>query len=147
MFVFITKMIIRRMKTMKNKIPILILSTIVLGSCFSAFEDAKKCTEIVSSQGEKIYIKSLRWGVTDDYQATIITSDINKMNTRSDTTGSVHLSEPFLYNFKNDTLSLFFCEEKNYEIKENFKTIKIKYTVVEFNEFWKMKNKPGYMLP
>lgn len=126
---------------------IAILITVLFSSCFDTFVDSRRCKEIVSSKGEKVYIKSINWGVTDDKQATIITSDIERMKTRTDTTGAVHILDPFLYRFKNDTLTLVFSEEKTYEIKEKFKTIKVKYIIVEFSEFWRMKNELGYLLP
>ena len=135
------------MGTFKRMMPIVFLIMILLYSCLPTFEDTLRCKEIVSSKGEKIYIKSINWGVTGDYQATIVTSDIEKMKTRTDTIGSVHTLDPFLYRFKNDTLTLVFSEEKNYEIKEKFKTVKIKYTVVESSDFWKIKNEPEYLLP
>jgi len=55
--------------------------------------------------------------------------------------------EPFLYRFKNDTLTLVFSQWKTYEIKEKLKTIKVKYVNVEFSEFWRLKNESGYLLP
>jgi hypothetical protein len=135
------------METIKKKMLVVFLTIILFYSCLPTFEDTLRCKEIVSSKGEKIYVKSINWGATGDYQATIITCDIEKMKTRSDTTGSVNILAPFLYRFKDDTLTLVFSEEKNYEIKEKFKTVKIKYTVVESSDFWKMKNEPEYLLP
>jgi hypothetical protein len=135
------------MKKVIKRIPIIILFAVLFSSCFNALVDSSRCKEIVSSKGEKVYIKSINWGITDDKQATIITSNIKKLNTRTDTIGTVQILDPFLYRFKNDTLTLIFSEEKTYEIKEKFKTIKIKYIVVEFSEFWRMKNESGYLLP
>ena len=135
------------MKKVIKRMLLAILITVLFSSCFNTFVDSIKCKEIVSSKGEKVYIKSINWGVTDDKQATIITSDIEKMKTRTDTTGAAHILDPFLYRFKNDTLTLVFSEEKTYEIKEKFKTIKVKYIIVEFSEFWRMKNELGYLLP
>jgi len=136
-----------KIKKVIRKMPIVILITVLFSSCFNPFEDTLNCKEIVSSKGEKVYIKSINWGVTGDKQATIITSDIERMKTRTDTAGAVHILEPFLYRFKNDTLTLVFKVKKNYEIKEKFKTIKVKYVFVDFSEFWRMKNELGYMLP
>ena len=135
------------MKKVIKRMLLAILITVLFSSCFNTFVDSVRCKEIVSSKGEKVYIKSINWGVTDDKQATIITSDIEKMKTRTDTTGAAHILDPFLYRFKNDTLTLVFSEEKTYEIKEKFKTIKVKYAIVEFSEFWRMKNELGYLLP
>jgi len=135
------------MKKVIKRMLLAILITVLFSSCFNTFVDSVRCKEIVSSKGEKVYIKSINWGVTDDKQATIITSDIEKMKTRTDTTGAAHILDPFLYRFKNDTLTLVFSEEKTYEIKEKFKTIKVKYIIVEFSEFWRMKNELGYLLP
>ena len=127
--------------------PIGILIIMLFSSCFNSFEDTTRCKEIISTKGEKIYVKSINWGVTDDKQATIITSDIERMKTRTDTAGAVHILDPFLYRFKNDTLTLIFSEERNYKIREKFKTIKVKYVIVEFSEFWKIKNESDYLLP
>ena len=135
------------MKKVIKRMLLAILITVLFSSCFNTFVDSQRCKELVSSKGEKVYIKSINWGVTDDKQATIITSDIEKMKTRTDTTGAAHILDPFLYRFKNDTLTLVFSEEKTYEIKEKFKTIKVKYIIVEFSEFWRMKNELGYLLP
>ena len=135
------------MKIIISKIPIIILTMMLFNSCLPTFKDTVICKEIVSSKGEKVYVKSINWGVTGDYQATIITSKIERMKTRTDTIGAVHILEPFLYRFKNDTLSLVFSEEKTYEIKEKFKTINVKYIIVESSEFWRMKNELGYLLP
>ena len=135
------------MKKVIKRMLLAILITVLFSSCFNTFVDSVRCKEIVSSKGEKVYIKSINWGVTDDKQATIITSDIERMKTRTDTTGAVHILDPFLYRFKNDTLTLVFSEVKTYEIKEKFKTIKVKYIIVEFSEFWRMKNELGYLLP
>ena len=135
------------MKKVIKRILIIILLTVLFNSCFNTFIDSQRCKELVSSKGEKVYIKSINWGVTGDKQATIITSDIERMKTRTDTAGAVHILEPFLYRFKNDTLTLVFKVKKNYEIKEKFKTIKVKYVFVDFSEFWRMKNELGYMLP
>ena len=135
------------MKKVIKRMLLAILITVLFSSCFNTFVDSVRCKEIVSSKGEKVYIKSINWGVTDDKQATIITSDIERMKTRTDTTGAAHILDPFLYRFKNDTLTLVFSEEKTYEIKEKFKTIKVKYIIVEFSEFWRMKNELGYLLP
>ena len=92
-------------------------------------------------------MKSINWGVTGDHQVTIITHDIERMKIRTDTAGAVHILEPFLYQFKNDTLTLVFKIKNRYEIKEKLKTIKVKYVVVEFSEFWRLKNECGYLLP
>jgi hypothetical protein len=141
------KLNINKTRIIVKKISIIALLLILLGSCFPAFEDSVKCKELVSSRGEKIYVKSINWGVTGDKQVTIITSDIEKMKTRNDTAMSVHILEPFLYHFESDTLTLIFSENKTYEIKERFKSIKVKYTIVEFSKFWEMKNELGYSLP
>jgi len=135
------------MKKVIKRMLLAILITVLFSSCFNTFVDSVRCKEIVSSKGEKVYIKSINWGVTGDKQATIITSDIERMKTRTDTAGAVHILEPFLYRFKNDTLTLVFKVKKNYEIKEKFKTIKVKYVFVDFSEFWRMKNEQGYLLP
>ena len=135
------------MKIIKSHIFIIILAVIFFNSCFPNLDDTQNCKELVSSKGEKVYVKSINWGVTGDHQVTIITHDIERMKIRTDTAGAVHMLEPFLYRFKNDTLTLVFSQWKTYEIKEKLKTIKVKYVNVEFSEFWRLKNESGYLLP
>jgi hypothetical protein len=135
------------MKTSRSYLSILILAMVLLNSCFPNLEDTQNCKEIVSSKGEKVYVKSINWGMTGDHQVTIITHDIERMKIRTDTAGAVHMLEPFLYRFKNDTLTLVFSQWKTYEIKEKLKTINVKYVIVEFSEFWRLKNECGYLLP
>ncbi len=95
--------------------------------CASGLNDTFKSEVLTSSKGEKIYVNTLNWGVTDDHQITAISADKDKARERSDTVDVVKGLDPFVYAFKNDTLSLYFNGNINYKIKNEFKTIYIKY--------------------
>ena len=47
------------METIKRKMLVVFLTITLFYSCLPTFEDTLRCKEIVSSKGEKIYIKSL----------------------------------------------------------------------------------------
>jgi hypothetical protein len=122
----------------KCKITLLFLLFV---SCSSPIQDTFNSKELQSSKGEKIYINSLNWGITDDYQITAITSNKSKLKTRNDTTDIVKGLDPFIYSFKNDTLNLFFRNNISYELKEAFRTISIKYIVLSNEDFYKARLK------
>ena len=105
---------------------------IFLYNCSPVVEDFFESTELVSSKNEKIYINTVLWGVTSDYQATIISTDKNKLkNNRNDTIGTTRRFSPFIFNFKNDTLNLYFKEEITYKINEQFNTIHVNYIALD----------------
>lgn len=123
---------------MKKVITILLLAT--FSSCTPTFEDTFNSKELVSSKNEKIYINSLNWGVNDDYQMTIVSSNKNKIKNRLDTVGVIKGFEPFIYSFKNDTLTLIFDGAVSYSINEKFKTIGVKYIILNKQDFKKIRN-------
>jgi len=109
--------------------------------CENPLTDDYKCKTLTSSKGEKIYVKSINWGVTGDYQRSIITKSTKKLTVRTDTIGSIEGYEPFIYHFKNDTLTLFFYDYVTYRIKEKFKTISVNYLVLNDDEFLSIQDK------
>jgi hypothetical protein len=120
--------------------------------CSPMYEDTFNSREIVSSQGEKIYINSLNWGMTDDYQLSIVTSDPTKLTERSDSVGTIKGLEPFIYTFRNDTLEIFFKNRIRYKVTEKFKSIFIKYTLLSSKEYTKIRmrandNDEYYLVP
>ncbi len=94
--------------------------------------------ELVSSKGEKIYVNSLNWG---DNQISIISTNKNRLKNISDTNNVIRGLEPFVYNFKNDRLVLYFKDTVRYRIIETFKTIDVSYEVLDYNEYYEIKYK------
>jgi len=94
------------------------LIVITLNSCVDV-HDTFRSKRLVSSKGEKIYINTLNWGVTDDYQYTVISKDSNKLRERKDTIGGIKGLTPFVYKFSADTLTIFCPEGKQMVIKED----------------------------
>ena|ERR1044071_3868152 len=117
---------------MKNVGALILLISVV--RCSSTFEGTWYSSELISSRGERIYINSLNWGVTGDYQVSVITKDKKRLSDRSDTLGTVKGFEPFIYSFKNDTLQLFFDHSDYYRIDEKFNSITVIYRVVKGKE-------------
>jgi hypothetical protein len=106
--------------------------------CSLPFRDTFNSEILTSSKGEKIYINSLNWGVTDDYQMSAVTSNPGKLKDRGDSSSTVHGLEPFYYSFENDTLTLFFDGDITYNVSENFKTINLKYVALDIREYGKI---------
>lgn len=128
------------------------LILLVFLSCSPSVEDTFNSIELTSSKGEKIYINSLNWGVTDDYQITAISSRKDRVRERIDTLGVAKGLEPFFYSFDKDTLKLFFNNSVTYEIKENFKTIAVEYLVLNAKNYKDIRqkayeNKGYYSIP
>src|SRR5690606_41801913 len=98
-------------------------------------KDTFRSKILVSSKGEKLYINTLSWGVTDDNQYTIITKDAGRLKNRTDTVSAINGLSPFVYRFRGDTLSVFYLEWKEIDIKERFKSIKIDYNPLENREY------------
>jgi len=125
-----------------------ILILLTLFSCSSTTKDTFNSIELVSSKGEKIYINSLNWGVTDDNQITVISTNKERVKERTDTIDVVKGLEPFFYSFKNDSLKLFFSNEATYKLKEDFKTINVSYIVLSAEKYNKIRpkayNNDGY---
>ncbi|MBC7410093.1 MAG: hypothetical protein H7339_17045 [Arcicella sp.] len=114
---------------------------LVFLGCSSNVKDTFNSVELTSSKGEKLYVNSLNWGVTDDHQITAISSRKDRVRERTDTLGVAKGLEPFLYSFNNDTLRLFFNNSKTYEIKEKFKTITVKYLVLNAKNYKNLRQK------
>lgn len=114
---------------------------LMLLSCSSAVKDTFNSVELISSKGEKIYVNSLNWGVTDDNQITAISGNKEKVKDRADTLYVTKGLEPFIYNFKTDTLKLFFNKEINYKCNEIFRTISVSYIVLGTKEYNDIRQK------
>ncbi|PWG77985.1 hypothetical protein DDR33_24620 [Pararcticibacter amylolyticus] len=113
----------------------------VVMSCSSNLDDTFNSEVLVSSKLEKVYINTLNWGLTDDNQLSAISSNVDKLRKRSDTLGTVKGLEPFIYTFKTDTLSLYFDGEITYQVQDHFKTIHIKYIVLNKKEYRELRTK------
>ena len=110
-------------------------------SCSSTIKDTFNSVELISSKGEKIYINSLNWGITDDNQITAISSNKERVKDRADTLDVAKGLEPFFYSFKNDSLKLFFNNEVTYKLKEHFKTINVSYIALRTKDYNKIRQK------
>lgn len=117
-------------------------------ACSPLREDTFNSREIISSRGEKIYINSLNWGVTDDHQISIVTRSPNKLRERNDSVGAVKGLDPFIYTFRNDTLELFFTDKITLRVKEKFNSVFVKYTLLNPKDYsmikMKSNNNDGY---
>lgn len=120
----------------------------ICADCSAPVQGTFISEELTSSKGEKVYINSLNWGMTDDYQMSLVTHDSKKLTSRSDSVGTVSGLEPFIYSFKNDTLRLFFDRRVTYTSMEKFKTIVIEYVPVDRDDFQAIRakayNNDGY---
>lgn len=96
---------------------------------------------LISSKGEKIFVNSINWGVTGDYQLSVISKDSLRLKDRNDTIGTVQGIKPFIYEFKNDTLTLYFFNRVSYELQDKLNTIEIVYKVVSDSEYSKLSQK------
>lgn len=110
-------------------------------SCSPAVDGTFNSIELISSKGEKIYVNSLNWGVTDDYQNTAISTNKDKVKQRADTIGTVKGIEPFFYSFNNDSLILIFNDKVSYKLKESFKTINVGYKVLNDKAYRSVRQK------
>lgn len=126
--------------------------TCLISCCTLQMEDTFNSRELISSKGERIYINSINWGVTDDHQLTLISKDKEKIRNRRDTNSAVKGLEPFIYTFKNDTLTLFFNKKITYNVDEHFNTIVIIYSALSpeyYSEIRKLaiENSKYYIVP
>lgn len=96
---------------------------------------------LVSSKGEEIFINTINWGVTDDYQLSVISKDSLKLKERKNTIGSVEGLDPFIYYFENDTLTVLFYDKINYKISDSFNTITVLYQTVSSSEYLALQEK------
>jgi len=110
-------------------------------SCSTAINDTFNSEELVSSKGEKIYVNTLNWGITGDYQISAISANKDKIRDPLDTLGTVKGLEPFFYSFKNDTLSLYFNHTIRYRLQDNFKTIHVNYIVLDSEMYQEARTK------
>jgi hypothetical protein len=55
---------------------------------------------LISSKGEKIFVNSINWGVTGDYQLSVISKDSLRLKDRNDTIGTIKGIKPFIMNLK-----------------------------------------------
>jgi hypothetical protein len=136
---------------MKFKFSIIILSLALFGSCNSNLEGTLNHEELTSSKGEKIYINSLNWGVTDDSQITSITNQSEDIKS-TDTIESIKGLEPFIYKFEKDILKLYFKDSISYTVKKKFNHIRIEYQKLnakKYNEIYKraIENDEFHLVP
>jgi hypothetical protein len=116
-----------------------LLLWILISGCTSLPNGTFNSEQLTSSKGEKIYINSLNWGVTDDYQMSIVSSVKNRLKKRSDSLGVISGLEPFVYTFKNDSLTLYFDRDISYRVKEQFRTIHISYVCLDQSKYRKIR--------
>lgn len=116
-------------------------SLMVNMGCSSNVKDTFTSEELISSKGERVYINTLNWGVTDDYQVSAISSNKDKLRDRSDTLDVVKGLEPFIYTFKNDTLTLYFDGNVNYKIKSEFETVHVNYVSLNKKAYREIRTK------
>lgn len=118
-----------------------ILLFLLFFGCSSTVKDTFNSVELVSRKGEKLYINSLNWGVTDDYQITAISSNKERVKERNDTIDVMKGLDPFFYSFENDSLKLYFNNEISYRVKEQFKSIKIVYISLSAKDYRNIRQK------
>jgi hypothetical protein len=111
-----------------------VVLVLFFSSCVGV-EDTHKSKELVSSTGEKIYINTLNWGITDDNQYTVISKDVNRLRARSDTLNAVKGFSPFVYRFNRDTLSIYYLAWKDIKVSDSLQSIKIAYHPLQNKEF------------
>lgn len=93
---------------------------------------------LVSGKGEKIYINTLNWGVTDDYQYTVVTKNSTLLKDRKDTISGIKGLDPFIYKFSGDSLTIFFQKGNRVAVKEEFKTIQLNYIPLGNKDYIKL---------
>ena len=98
-------------------------------------KDSFNSNVLISSKGEKIFVNSINWGVTDDYQLSVISKDSLRLKDRNDTIGTVQGLNPFIYEFNNDTLTLYFYNRISYKLNDKLNTITVLYKVVNDTEY------------
>lgn len=106
-------------------------------------QDTFRSTELVSSHGEKVYINTLNWGMTDDNQYTIVSKNRDRLKNRKDTVGGVKGLTPFVYRFTHDTLQLFYLKEKTIDIDGDLQSVQLLYVPLENKEYMNVLNKAG----
>lgn len=125
---------------------------LALETCEPVLKDTFTSKELVSSKGESLFINSINWGVTGDYQLSSISKNEKKLRERADSTETIKGLDPFLYNFRNDSLNLFFDGEVSYAVPDSFTSIVITYHSLSKSEManlrhMAMKNEGYHMVP
>lgn len=129
---------------MKIKMIYLIGYLISFTACSPSIDnDGFNSNKLISSKGEKIYVNSINWGVTGDYQLSVISKDSLRLKDRNDTIGTAQGINPFIYEFKNDTLTLYFFNKITYNLKDKLNTITIIYKVVN-DSVYNILNEKSY---
>jgi hypothetical protein len=113
----------------------LICFLLSLSSCTGPLQDSFESRKLISTKGENIYVNSINWGVTDDHQLSVISSNSDKLRQRADSVGAVKGLEPFIYSFSNDSLTLYFRGDVTYRIVEEFRTIIVTYKSLSPNAY------------
>lgn len=86
-----TNMMIRAGNNLKLQHLLFIMFLLLLQACSTPLlQDSFRSKRLISSKGEKIFVNSINWGVTGDYQLSLISKDSLRLNNRNDTIGSVH---------------------------------------------------------
>ena len=130
---------------MKPQHMFFIMFLLLLQACSTPLlQDSFSSKRLISSKGEKIYVNSINWGVTGDYQLSLISKDSLRLNKRNDTIGSVPGLNPFKYQFKNDTLTLYFYNRISYSVQDDLNTIKVVYKVVSDSVYTNLSERMGY---
>lgn len=119
-----------------------VIATLLFVGCIEV-HDTFRSTELVSSQGEKIYVNTLNWGMTDDNQYTIVSKNRDRLKSRKDTVGGIKGLAPFIYRFNNDTLYLFFPKEKSINVDDDLQSVQLFYVPLDNKEYMNMLNKAG----
>ena len=121
-----------------------IMFLLLLQACSTPLlQDSFRSKRLMSSKGEKIYVNSINWGVTGDYQLSLISKDSLRLKNRNDTIGSVSGLNPFKYQFQNDTLTLYFYKHISYRLTDDLNTIKVVYKVVSDSVYTNLNEKMG----
>ncbi|WP_156305401.1 hypothetical protein [Sphingobacterium endophyticum] len=104
-------------------------------------QDSFRSTELVSSRGERFYINTLNWGVTGGYQYTVVSKDRNRLKERGDTIAGIKGLSPFVYRFSQDTLYLYYQEEKAIDIGGELHSVEINYFPLDNTSYMDVLNK------
>ncbi len=120
---------------------IFLILTFLLYGCSTKLVGTFNSLKITSSRGESIFVNSINWGVSDDNQLTTISVDSLKLKNNRDTLGTVYGLNPFIYSFKNDSLTLFFYDKISYKITDNFRSISVNYKIVNSSEYLNLNEK------
>ena len=110
-------------------------------ACSPVVNNSFNSNVLTSSRGEKIFVNSVNYGVTGDYQLSIISKDSLRLKNRTDTIGSIEGLNPFIYKFKNDTLTLFFYQKIKYKVQDEFNSVTVIYKIINEEEHLELSKK------